>query len=48
MNAIDRHMNLPVSSILAPLVQDEADIETSLQRLSEVVSDLKAEITIKF
>lgn len=43
LTAIDRHLSLPVSSILAPLVQEEADVDTSLERLNSVVEDLRAE-----
>lgn len=43
LQAIDRHWSLPVSHILSPLVQDEADINTSLYRLNEVVDGLRNE-----
>lgn len=40
LKAIDRHWNLSSSTILSPLVQAEADIETSLARLDHFVSEL--------
>lgn len=43
LTSIDRHISLPVSSILAPLAQEQVDIELSLERLSEVVDELRAE-----
>nr|WP_295903233.1 glycosyltransferase family 9 protein [uncultured Bdellovibrio sp.] len=43
LTAIDCHKSLPVSTILAPLVQEDADIDTSLERLNGVIEDLRAE-----
>lgn len=43
LTAIDKHLSLPVSTILAPLVQQDADIDTSLGRLDSVVENLRAE-----
>lgn len=43
LTAIDKHISLPVSTILAPLVQEDADLDVSLERLNEVVDSLVAE-----
>lgn len=43
LNAIDRHWNLSSSTILSPLVQAEADIDTSLARLDHFVSELSGQ-----
>ncbi|WP_413569446.1 glycosyltransferase family 9 protein [Bdellovibrio sp. HCB117] len=43
LTAIDKHLSLPVSSILAPLVQENADIEAALQTLNESVDALRDE-----
>lgn len=43
LDAIDKHWSLPVSQILAPLVQDEADIDSSMHRLSAAVTELRDE-----
>lgn len=43
LTAVDRHISLPVSTILAPLVQEDADFDTSLVRLNETVDSLVAE-----
>lgn len=43
LDAIDKHWSLPVSHILAPLVQDDIDVDTSMQRLDGVVTELRDE-----
>lgn len=43
LHEINHHWSLPVSHILSPLVQDQAQISTSMQRLDETVSALQAE-----
>ncbi len=43
LDVIDKHLSLPVSQILAPLVQEEADIDSSLVRLDETVQGLQEE-----
>lgn len=43
LTAIDRHLSMPSGSILAPLVQETADLDASLQNLSEFLNPLKSE-----
>lgn len=43
LDAIDRHLSIPVSHILAPLVREEADIDSSLLRLDETIQRLQHE-----
>lgn len=43
LTAIDRHWTLSSSTILSPLVQEDADVETSLARLDQFVTDLREE-----
>ncbi|WP_374029661.1 glycosyltransferase family 9 protein [Bdellovibrio bacteriovorus] len=43
LTAVDRHWTLPAGEILSPMVKDECDIETSLERLDHFVDGLKAE-----
>lgn len=43
LTAIDKHLSLPVSSILAPLVQENADIEAAMATLNESVDALRDE-----
>lgn len=43
LESVDRHLSLPVSQILSPLVQTDADIESSLARLDETVQKLRGE-----
>lgn len=43
LTAIDRHWNLSSSTILSPLVQEEADVETSLARLDQFLDELRAQ-----
>ena len=43
LNAINKHWTLPSGHILHPLVQENTDTETSLQRLEEFMAPLKTE-----
>lgn len=43
LDCINKHLSLPVSHILSPLVQDEADIAGSEERLTNFTSQLQAE-----
>ncbi|WP_291515421.1 glycosyltransferase family 9 protein [Bdellovibrio sp. ArHS] len=43
LTAIDKHLSLPVSAILAPLIQEDADTEAALATLNESVDALRDE-----
>ncbi|UOE99860.1 glycosyltransferase family 9 protein [Bdellovibrio reynosensis] len=43
LSAIDRHWTLPTSNILAPLVQEEANVTESLQLLGNFIDEVKAQ-----
>lgn len=43
LDAINKHWTMSTSTILSPLVQEDADIETSLARLDHFVDGLRAE-----
>ena len=43
LNVIDRHHVLPSAHILEPLVQQDADLETSVNRMEEFTENLRAE-----
>ena len=43
LTAINRHLSLPSANILEPLVQENADIEASMERLTNFLNPLKAE-----
>lgn len=43
LEAIDRHLVLPVGHLLEPLVDDSCDVELSISRLSKAIHELRAQ-----